>query len=120
MPRKRLTKADLEAENARLRARIAGLLAGAAVFARVEAALPRSDEMSGFVAARAEVALLLAAQLDGINRTKPSEWRGSPPNVSAIAKELRTCLDSLEAEFDDVGAAGFFDGVDVSSSVGDS
>ncbi len=82
-------------------------------YSALVAALPSPDERTPWVAARAEVALALAAELDAIRSTEPSAWKGPPPNVSAIAKELRSAIESLENELADADQAGFFDGVDV-------
>lgn len=120
MGSKRRTKADLEAEIAGLRASLAERSAEASVLARVREALPPRGEMSGFGAARAEIALTLAGELDGIARADVSDFKGPPPNVSAMAKELRACLDSLELELGDADSAGFFDGADVPASMGNS
>ncbi len=116
---RRRTKADLEAEIGALKAVIADFRSEASNYGRVWDALPPPAERAGWVGARAEIALTLAAELDGISRTKVSEWKGQPPNVSAIAKELRSCLDALEADLDDTDSAGFFDGVALPSAVGD-
>lgn len=107
------TKADLQARVDELE----GSLSGS--FGALLAALPPASERTPWVEARAQVALALAKELDGIVSGEVSSGNGPPPNVSAIAKELRSSIEALEDELNgDADPAGFFDGPDVSSAVG--
>ena len=110
------TKAELQAVILELEAEVEELRRSpSGAYGALVAALPAQSERTPWVAARAEVALALAKELDAIVGASPASWSGPPPNVSAIAKELRAAIEALEDELADSDQAGFFDGVDVPS-----
>ncbi|MEM9652234.1 MAG: hypothetical protein AAGA65_09080 [Actinomycetota bacterium] len=111
------TKAQLQERLKELEAELEGRWGP--VRRAVAAALPEQSERLPWIDAKAQVLLALAEQIDGMRAAAPSDYKGPPPNVAAMAKELRAGLDALEAEIGNGQEPGFFDGLGLPTPVGD-